>query len=538
MKARALLIGVFLPALSSAQGYHFAVGQELRYRLDYTNVTVTDARALFSDQAARGPDLLSQTIESKVRADLIRTTVRQSDSTWVVSWTFRNADVGLNSGGNQEPLTSATIARELELPIMMRVTTSGAIKEIWFDGSTGILTRSFGQSILSALQFVVPPGHSRAWETAERDPAGTYTARYTTSTPGEYKRSKLSYKEVEVSRPGQTGMRAITTPQGSVNGKVKNGILTSLSGVDSVAVAFNTRRIAHGFTRVNLSFITSGIAKPADMAELSARSYGARPATPVIDDDRAIHQTELGNRTAESLMDELAARERAYVDTSSTTPLYLKFKALAYLFPNKSAELGVILSTARAGGPTMEVLSSALSAAGYPESQQALIVAMQRRESDWPVMAALIPSLGSVKTPVREAVDYMRHIAFESANPDIASTARLALGTMANRLGSDQGSMALQVVNELGQKLRTATTIGDQSSYILALGNAAAPEALILIERYATDSSVVLRANTMTALRWIPGDKPRSILEKALQDDPDPTVREAARRALNDRGKQ
>lgn len=137
--------------------------------------------------------------------------------------------------------------------------------------------------------------------------------------------------------------------------------------------------------------------------------------------------------TAESLIDELARRERAYADTSSTTELYLNFKTLVARYPKKSAELGVILSTARADGPTMKVLSGAFGAVGSHESQDALMVAMRGREQNWPVMATLIPSLGGVDIPLPEAIEYMRHLAFDSTNPDIASAARLALETMMRR---------------------------------------------------------------------------------------------------------
>lgn len=78
--------------------------------------------------------------------------------------------------------------------------------------------------------------------------------------------------------------------------------------------------------------------------------------------------------------------------------------------------------------------------------------------------------------------------------------------------------LAREAVATLGARLGQATTPGDTASYLRALGNAAAPEVLALVEPFLDDPRVGVRAAAVDALRRVPGGRVDAALARALRD--------------------
>jgi hypothetical protein len=134
-------------------------------------------------------------------------------------------------------------------------------------------------------------------------------------------------------------------------------------------------------------------AKISPAASFSAIDYNEKEG------EAAIHKSELGNDTLESLLSDLARADATSAQSKNYTPLYLKFKALVYLHPEDCVTLGKLLVSALPRSVKMQILAGALSAVGHAQAQAAITTAIQARSKDWLALSLLIPVLGGLNNP-------------------------------------------------------------------------------------------------------------------------------------------
>jgi hypothetical protein len=275
----------------------------------------------------------------------------------------------------------------------------------------------------------------------------------------------------------------------------------------------------------------------ASMRDLNAAIERVAAAVPMFAPpskeatEASIARTELGAATLESLLADLARMETSD-SNSNETPLYLKFKAMIYLHPESCANLGSILTTADANGTTMRILTGALSAVNHADAQAALATAIRSRPEDWPALVLLIPPLGQSPSPTRSSEELLQELAFNSHNPDIASTAQLSLGSMARNLAQIAPERTAKIVKVFINAIEHTPSAGATRLMIFALGNAGSSDAFPIISRFLHESSPELRAAAAEALRWIDSDQVESLLINALISDQDSSVRQEAAIAL------
>ncbi|MEM6755089.1 MAG: HEAT repeat domain-containing protein, partial [Cyanobacteria bacterium P01_C01_bin.38] len=238
-----------------------------------------------------------------------------------------------------------------------------------------------------------------------------------------------------------------------------------------------------------------------------------------------IQRQELGDATLESLLADLKQAEASSDENQNNTPLYLKLKALVYLQPETSQTLGKLLVTADAQSLTMQILSGALSAVGNSQAQTALVNTINARSQDWDAMYVLIPSLGSINNPNDEAEDILNKLAFNSQDERIASTAQLALGTVAYNLTQTAPNRTNKIVKQFVQKLSREKSEQQIIQYLLVLGNTGSANAFDTIISYRKAPQPKIRSAAISALRLIDGKQVDNVITKILTEDADDSVR-------------
>jgi len=180
----------------------------------------------------------------------------------------------------------------------------------------------------------------------------------------------------------------------------------------------------------------------------------------------------------------------------------------------------------------MRILTGALGAVGHTEAQTALVTAVRARPQDWSALSMLIPALGGVNSPTQMAEDTLRDLAFNSPNPDIASTAQLILGSIARNLAETSPQRAEKIVDLFIKQIESSSSADGIRQILLVLGNAGSTRAFSTIARFMTHSSPALRATAASALRWIAVDQVDPLLVKTLTSDSEAEVRLEAAVAL------
>jgi hypothetical protein len=302
----------------------------------------------------------------------------------------------------------------------------------------------------------------------------------------------------------------------------------NLEGRDITTLSVNKEVVGRSDTRVKLSLVEVAEVGESERDRLlqrqSALKAEGEPVSLVNPQpgEEARHRAELGNKTIEQLLAELAE-----VRPEGETNLYLKVRALVWLEPDKATRLADVLRDARANSPAVRILTQALALSGRPAAQAALADVARARKDDWAIMAEILPALGETRQPTEVIDRVLNEIARKGRDWNTCSTAQLALGALARTLMEQAPARAAAIVRWASAELASARTTQHKRQFLLVLGNTASPASLPVIKQYLEDTDPGVRGAAVLALRWHRGEAVERILCRALTD-PDDTVRQEA----------
>jgi HEAT repeat protein len=549
-----------------APAHRFVPGGRAVHRLDYRNVAHADLRPLLQGVSTDGAapsatSSLVQDIQTGLRGELISTVVSQDEAGVIVAYHVRTPAVSIESNGQGAAEQARTIERDLSREIFATIDRQGRIVAVRFDPAVGQASRDFARVLLGIVQFVLP-GEStpdgRAWETTEEDPSGQYIAHYEAVADAQgredhgvdvpascrlFHKRKLRYLPPPADPlPGEIPMPRAITPHTELLTcfDTEAGRLALLHGKETLVTALGEHRVARSETTIEVTFDSHESLSVDDLIELqkdaaeAVRLAAAIPLSAMASAEEmrtAARRSTLGDDTLESLLAALAQQEAA--GGQDEIALFLRFRALAHLQPEVSPTLARKLAEADASSLTFRVLTEALGAVGSTQAQAALVSAVEARSGEWPALYQLIPALGLGANPTPEAVATIRGLAFASPDPRIASTAQLALGTMARNATGSSPERAAEIVDLILAHVDSASFAHDPGQLLLVLGNTGSERALPTITRFTDHAVSEVRAAAATALRFVETARAEALLLRMLSSDQDGAVRAAAAYALS-----
>ena len=574
--------------------YRLRVGQKLTYALGYDNAINANFAGLMP--APKGENAapqggLQQTVTSRLSGKWIAVVVAQSASERVLACHLEDAQLSLSSGGNALDDEADTVKSDLARPFWVRLTAQGAVADVRFDARTSETARGFARALLGLWQFVTPAEAThnaannatdkaaKSWETAESDTAGRYVARYAfaaeaatgeaatgeaatgeTATGETAPDGDAARAEAGIARAGgalfsKTKVRyllagAATATQAAPANEVASdthllarfdaGAVQALRGWEKQTITLAGQQVADSHTNVAFRLMTREDLGAATLQVLqsdnarNAQSGGAVALFEAPDADemrQATRQSTLGEDSLGSLLSQLAQAQKA--GQTENVALYVKFRALAEVAPDSCAILGQLLEVAPPRSLTFRVVSEALSAAKSEAAQAALVSATRKRRGDADALETLIPALGLSALPSQGAQDVLSELARSTTDAGIASTAQLALGSLARSLLPVAPARSAQIVDELTSQLANARSSAQKQQLLLTLGNTGSPRALSSLQDYAANPDVALRATALNSLRFVAGAAAEKSLLRALATDTSAEVRLQAAQALS-----
>jgi hypothetical protein len=543
--------------------YRFIVGERSSYVLEYASTSASDFSAIFSPSGSEPPNVpspLRQSFETTVRGTITVTVLDRDSDGVTTAVRLPEARVELIANGLNAPEDAAIIAADLGKTVFARISRRGRVISVLVDPSVGVTSRGYLLSLLAATQFVFPEGRrpaSGAWTVEEEGPNGPYVAEYrraesaeNTSAAGaraKFVKTKARYlppPKKKISKAIEIG--TVVIPKGETEALFDfgEGRLVSLGGTETEDLFINEQPVGGARNTIRLLYKGKDAPSATEMTALStARTALASAAAAVPlsakpsgkEADAASYRKDLGDATLEGLLAELKGAEASAGPKFDPTPLYLKFRALIYLHPEACAAVGATLGGARPDGVTMKVLGTALNSIGHAEAQAALVAAVKERRADENALFKLLFALSTVAEPTLEAEAVLRDLADESTEPNIAVMARLALGSMARRLGQTAPPRAAAIVAKFSRELASAPTPEAQKPYLLALGNAGSADGLPAVKRFIEDANPDLRGAAVRALRFLESAEAEGLILRALASDPEAEVRTQAAGALDKR---
>lgn len=480
-------------------------------------------------------------VEAKVDGRMHAACIANTDEEQTLAVTFERVngtfDVPGATGAERE------VANLLAGTTFVTRDARGRIKNIRFDAKTPENGRSLVRDILALGQITLPElgkPTPASWTAREEDTNGAYEGAYRVTkneggalTIAKARQSIASGSRSDKLRPAATSKdgSSATFRMKSAEHRVAGADVTSAIGLDvnGKSVGSTDAHLVSTFEessalsddafaalRGALAMANARVGAPSDLA---AHDVDARL-------DAMAQRKELGKDNWETLSQKLDRLE------GSSTPLFLKLRALFRLDPSRCAAAGKRL--AQMNDPNADAyaaLASALADAGNAESQRALVDAARSAEGNVPSQRVLVATLGMAKSPTGEMIDSLRGLARETTSGEIAGTARLALGSLARDAEVDPARAAALVASEV-DACRHAQTSEEKIMALLTLGNSGAPQTLAIAREALGDPDPRVRAAAANALRFVESPEAEAALTILVGGDADAVVRAEAIRSL------
>lgn len=418
------------------------------------------------------------------------------------------------------------------------VSARGTVQATHFPKGADPMARSLLKSVIATAQVTLPETRSDAWQVEEQAQEGEVLVAYG-RLPGDG--ASLEKRVVRYVRVAALGGPVPAGEVGAytISGRAELGVdafgwLATRDGQETLRVAPEGGMLTVEERRTS-RFVLRQRREAPELALDFQRDWPHLETSTLVDVQRLLSNQDAVDRawvdgaSLSSLLAALRATVPGEAGAQARAMLVPRLAALLRLEPRQAAELATL---ARQEGDTQtsQTILAALSSAGTPEAQQALVDL--GGDPTLPRLERLraVGLLGLSKTPVAGSGAALEGW-LSSEDRDVADTSALALGNHVKRRQEDGGAVATaetaDLVQALIKALEAAQTPEERTLYLKALGNTGDPRAVpAIVAQLATDN-VSVRAAAIWALRFMPGAEVDALLVEALTKDPALAPRQA-----------
>lgn len=258
---------------------------------------------------------------------------------------------------------------------------------------------------------------------------------------------------------------------------------------------------------------------PSDESDGASRELQAHQNNQVRREKQSLSKTRLLDGEFEALAT-AAVSENVQLRNTSLNHL----KELAAQNENIPA-LFDGLSSIASDHPSFAPIVAALAAVGTARIQGQLQSLLEQRQGDWRAYSAIVPAFAFLQEPTPSSVEFLSQLS-RHPDPDYASTAALALGSIVRTLHVTQGSDASQLLRlHLDRLKNPSTPVDDLKETLAVLGNAGLEQSESRIVQLLSDGDAAIRADAALALRFLTSNSSELALISTLFSDEDGEVR-------------
>jgi hypothetical protein len=471
-----------------------------------------------------GGSATASAIDLAVEGD-VRDLVIQATPGEVVSL-LTLSDARLSTSSQPDSVRTPALPAALARGIVVERTADGSPRRVRLSRDADVDGVSILRAVVDAMTTVIPAAPGATWTSREPTSEGARSARY--------------------ERTGDTAFLKHVAPtdgaptviEGELRGALDASGLVDLAGEethqrlgpDRTPLVRAEERISAHRTRVG-----SNLARALEVCASLDEAFGPwiavdAPLPPDAGAERKRLERVAGGR---SLADFESMLARVETDPRAEQDLQQSLWAYILLHPEAAEALTPRLLREKLNGPRGRVLVGALTQAGSPEAQRALVEAADHGQRDRDGVATVLGSLGSVAAPTMDTEAYLRAVHDDpSRSDDLGRTAEVALGNVAAHLRDSDPSRADDIALDLATRLRTEKDPAEAAAELAALGNARSDRVTELAPALLHSEDVQVRRMTAFALGRVGTDAARALIEQMAESDPDPSVRKEASRAL------
>lgn len=420
-------------------------------------------------------------------------------------------------------------------PVFLRIGPVGQILGLGFASTLDGDQRNFLRGTLGLFAFEAPPADASSWTSQVADTTGEYDARYevlagSTTDEVSVRRTRLRYTRIGNDEVPQHELRGAAEARFALalgwlrEARLDEGMTIALPMLDLHAITARRATVTlveASTTSIDLdvAVLWAGVDAPASGGHetIGAHAQG---------NERRRWQQRLEGVSLDQLLAEvqrvLAAEP---VDAEALDGAFQQLQWLIKLDDRQAAELAMQLTTRQLGEGPAGVVLGALGAAGTPAAQEAL--AAVRADGNVPAsvrQAATVACL-QLAEPTAALVEGLARDADGAS--DQRDTSMLVLGALAQRAPNPLADGRSPTEKLLALESDSAAR-GDTSTWLLAIGNAAPPATLQIVQRHIGSPDAAVRSAACVALRRVADAQALPILIERCTTDPDAMVRRDA----------
>lgn len=447
-----------------------------------------------------------ETLVSEVRGDEVR--VR-----------FRLVEPKLEAGKADVPLE---VTRALATPFFVDYDAHGRALRLHVTPGLDHTVQGILRELVATAQLSTPQPATRRWTAVESDSMGDYKATYQAFGASRVVRQKTEYVRIAA----QSGS-ATTQPRPEVLAyaaefelddwgrakalKCKTHMKTT---VGESGIAFESRAELT-LSTLSRSRDTEGL--PFSITGLVALplSNDGRDTPGSGDIDRQL----VAGTDVKTLLNDLGgADDEGETSSRTRNRLSILFRLDKSTIPTALARLDASNAAEIFGG---------LGSAGTPEAEKALRDALRDTRRSPEERQAAVDGTFALEHPSPETAAALEELT-RSDDPALKQNASLALGVTAARMAEDQPEAAEGVVSRMASDYSSAKSSEDRIRVAGGLGNTRSADALPALAQAMESSDPAVRTAAAAALRFVPDPRADVLLSKAITNDPEVSVRNAA----------
>ncbi|MET0405425.1 MAG: HEAT repeat domain-containing protein [Cystobacter sp.] len=444
-------------------------------------------------------------------------------------------NIAVDGEGPLAPEVQQAVGQALQVPFFVSFDKTGEVVQTHFEKGADALTRGLLRSILATSQFVVAGVLHDAWKTEEFDTTGKYQATYQRQAVHRVEKKKVSYSHLTTPMGLEpVGRKMQVTAHSTGTFELQEELWTqNLQSKERLEVDAGESMPSATYGLVLGMRLLERIQDPSLLGALAARR-GFLDSAPmssfqgVQQDPLDQYRQVLAGKDFGALLKELhELPEETNARDDARTRVLEQLRALFMLEPSEASKVPETLRTAGLDPAAASPMIGALSAASTQEAISALSQVVGDSQLSADVRTDAVAALGMAGEPNREGVDALRE-ATRDRNPGIRDTATLGLGNAAYQMTDAKGRGSDDVVQELINAYRAATTLEQKALTLRALGNTRSPAVLDTVQQALAAPQPPLRVAALEALRNITDARVDPLLTRHLVGDPAVEVRRAA----------
>ena len=449
-----------------------------------------------------------------------------------------------------QPMYDA-LAKELATPSLITL-SDGAITEERIAKGTSTFAESILRYVGAIFQLRAATGH-RGLEATERDATGVYHASYDTNAEGsELVRTKLRYDQLPVGGKGLAAngpTLSTNVRSSSATLKVSDGSLQSIELAESLGSPVSSSAAMSSSTSLKLTLERSSATVtvlPWDM--LVRDSVATRPGHMIA---RATNTSQfdalrIGDYTFDKALAEMSdsakrlATKQAKDAKSKGRPSPVDpsiekreltsderaFTAMTALLRRDTANVDRAVQIINKKDVAAAQLMDALSSAGTPSAQQALLGVVENSKLDKSLRqrsAIALTRVANAAPGTVSAFTRLLHVqGFETA-------ACYGLGTISRRLReSGDFAAADAIVGTLVKELKESKSEDWDVVVLRGIANSGSGNAFETVEPFLKEPSARLREAAVESIRLMQESKVDTVLQSVIANETDESVRIAA----------